>query len=125
MEGGFQLNISTVSLQEVFKKLKDMIEINSKLKGLFIEIQVKITKKIKLDQKRLMQALLNLTTNAIKFTFKGGVTINVTEENGTLTIQIIDTGIGIKQSELVRIFDMFGLAESKVKQADTGTFLQK
>lgn len=122
MEGSFQLNYSIVSIQEVFKKLKEMIEISSKLKGLFIDIQVKMNKKIQTDHKRIMQVLLNLTTNAIKFTFSGGVTIIVTEENAKLNIQITDTGIGIKPTELEKIFNMFGLADSKVRQVDTGIY---
>ena len=55
------------------------------------------------DEQRLMQVLLNLQTNALKFTQKGKVTIrievNKLDDGEYLVVRIIDTGLGIKQED--------------------------
>lgn len=121
-ENNFSLNNSVVRINEIFKKLGDMIELTAKLKGLFINIQVNLPYKINVDYKRLLQVLLNLTSNAIKFTFKGGVTITTTEnlDTGILEIIISDTGVGINSGELDQIFNMFSQVETKLSESKTG-----
>ena len=60
------------------------------------------------EVKRLQQILLNLLTNAIKFTSKGGkVTVQLTEQEKIAQIQVIDTGIGIQPAFLPHVFDRF------------------
>ncbi len=57
---------------------------------------------------RLKQAITNLLVNAIKFTpEKGSILIRVTEENGDICTQVMDTGAGISAEDLPRIFDDF------------------
>ena len=65
---------------------------------------------IKTDQKRLQQILLNLFSNAIKFTnIKGKIFIvaKVTEDN-KLLVSVIDNGIGIKEENHSKLFKLFG-----------------
>lgn len=56
------------------------------------------------DEKRIVQVLLNLMYNAIKFTEKGTITISAKSINGQLLISVADTGIGIAEADLERIF---------------------
>jgi two-component system, OmpR family, sensor kinase len=63
---------------------------------------------VKGDPDRLKQLVLNLTTNAIKYTPAGGeVTISVQQQDGYAFIRVSDTGIGIPQEDLEHIFDRF------------------
>lgn len=67
------------------------------------------------DYARLMQVFINMIQNSIKFTFKGQVSIVVQQDGqnpNIIQIQINDTGIGIKQSMLSQIFEMYGTSKS-------------
>ncbi len=71
------------------------------------------------DPKRLQQILLNLLTNAIKFTPAGGkVTVQLTELDGMAYVKVIDTGIGIQPEFLPHIFDRFRQDETNAASAD-------
>lgn len=67
------------------------------------------------DPGRLQQALLNLLSNAIKFTPAGGtITITSRSENGTVRIEVADSGIGIEQDLLPRLFDAFDQGDQAI-----------
>ena len=68
------------------------------------------------DQKRLKQVLFNLLGNAVKFTFQGAISISVDfdEDNNHLLVDVEDTGIGMQDADLAKLFQFFGcLAKSK------------
>jgi signal transduction histidine kinase len=79
------------------------------------------------DQMRLRQALLNLMSNANKFTEKGIVTIAAQQgqENGRdwLTLSVADTGIGMTQEQMGKLFQEFSQASSKTASKYGGTGL--
>jgi two-component system, OmpR family, sensor kinase len=77
------------------------------------------------DGDRLKQLLLNLVSNAIKFTPDGGtITLHLYEEAGQACVQVVDTGIGIKSEDLERIFDRFFQADtSRVYRGDSSAGL--
>ena len=81
------------------------------------------------DESRLKQVLVNLVSNAYKFTLSGNITINVTKQNSYLNlydeilVEIIDTGIGIKESDESKIFKQFGMLEDKQNLNNQGTGL--
>ena len=67
------------------------------------------------DEQRIQQVLLNLQSNALKFTDKGRVTIKgeikVTGGDSLLELSVIDTGVGIKNADKEKLFKMFGYIE--------------
>ena len=66
------------------------------------------------DQRRLEQVLLNLMSNAIKFTFEGHISVIIRKAVGKLLFEVIDSGVGIKAESLPRLFKLFGkLQENK------------
>lgn len=79
------------------------------------------------DQIRLRQILINLVGNALKFTEKGNITVKawneIIEGKETLQIAIIDTGIGIPESQLDAVFERFKQADSSVSRKFGGTGL--
>jgi GAF domain-containing protein/anti-sigma regulatory factor (Ser/Thr protein kinase) len=75
------------------------------------------------DERRLVQVLLNLVGNAIKFTDEGSVTISASQRDGRFSIAVTDTGPGIPDDELARIFEEFHQVDSSATKRKGGTGL--
>jgi signal transduction histidine kinase len=76
------------------------------------------------DKLRLRQVLVNLISNAVKFTHRGSIFIEARELNGDrLIITVRDTGIGIGETELPHIFDKFHQADQSITRQYPGTGL--
>lgn len=87
-----------------------------------------IPKELKGDTMRVTQALLNLVSNAIKFTPSGTVTIRTLTESETesqikLRFEVVDTGIGIAEDKLPKLFSPFEQADSSMSKRFGGTGL--
>ena len=78
---------------------------------------------ISADENRIQQILFNLIGNAIKFTEKGTVTIQASETDDGVQVDIIDTGIGISKNKLKTIFDVFIQGDGSTERAHSGTGL--
>ncbi|MBR6412876.1 MAG: PAS domain-containing protein [Alphaproteobacteria bacterium] len=128
------------SLEGGQPKLKDTnIELSSLLKGV-IEVvkhypggdnrQILTTVKpknlgLRLDERSLKQILLNMLSNAIKFTNDGGqIKLNITRlSNGSVTISVQDNGIGIPKDKLGVLFQPFSQIENVLTRRHQGTGL--
>lgn len=80
------------------------------------------------DKERLNQILMNLVSNAIKFTEQGGITVKVSllsqqQDKVRLQFSVNDTGIGIKEDKLLSIFERFEQAETGANRKYGGTGL--
>jgi PAS domain S-box-containing protein len=75
------------------------------------------------DQQKLKQILLNLLGNAAKFTPAGKITVNVSCFNDSMVLSVIDTGIGIPNEALERIFEAFQQADTSTTREYGGTGL--
>ncbi len=88
-----------------------------------------IPEKIYSDQLRLHQILLNLITNAVKFTDRGWVELKVQYQNGRLEFIITDTGKGLTSAQLKKIFSPFVQGDSSMDRkyggAGLGLYLSK
>jgi len=106
--GKLKLNISSLNLKEIIDHCS--IEIKPFLKEKQeLHIQVPdVLPPIQGDRVRLSQVLLNLLSNAAKFTPEGGnIKLSVKDEEGMVKIQVSDTGIGIRNEDLKRVFEPF------------------
>ena len=59
------------------------------------------------DEDRLIQVLINLISNAVKFTDEGSITCSAKVKNNNVVVSVIDTGSGISQEDLPKVFDKF------------------
>jgi PAS domain S-box-containing protein len=75
------------------------------------------------DRKRLYQVVLNVVSNAIKYTEKGSVQVYAKVKRKQLIIEVVDTGIGIDEAGLDRLFKPFERVESRLKIKTLGTGL--
>ncbi|HXV81219.1 MAG TPA: ATP-binding protein [Candidatus Binatia bacterium] len=78
---------------------------------------------LKTDRDKLKQILLNLLSNAAKFTEDGEIRVSAQPENGTLKLAVSDTGIGMKPEALEHIFEEFRQAEKATASKYGGTGL--
>jgi len=75
------------------------------------------------DRQKLKQIILNLLSNAAKFTEQGEIKVSAWQENGTLKLAVSDTGIGMKKEALSHIFEEFRQAETSTSGKYGGTGL--
>jgi signal transduction histidine kinase len=92
--------------------------------------QLKIEKNVPLelpplsaDRTKLKQILLNLLSNAIKFTAQGRVLVSVVAEPDAVRLSVADTGIGIREDDLARLFEPFQQLDNPVARSAGGTGL--
>jgi signal transduction histidine kinase len=99
--------------------LKPIIEaVIATARGLIGEKDIKLTTDLPdllhmswADETRVRQVLLNLYSNAVKFTEKGAILLTVKEEENDITFCVSDTGVGIRSEQLGTIFEEFHQAE--------------
>jgi signal transduction histidine kinase/FixJ family two-component response regulator/HPt (histidine-containing phosphotransfer) domain-containing protein len=75
------------------------------------------------DPSRLQQVVMNLVNNAIKFTQKGGVSMRTTFPGERLRVEVQDTGIGISERHIKRLFRKFSQADSSITRKFGGSGL--
>ncbi len=76
------------------------------------------------DTRRIGQVLLNLLSNAHKYTFEGGlITVRTTNKAGMLQVDVQDTGVGIKKEDLPKMFGRFFRTDNPLKEVAGGTGL--
>lgn len=125
MEAGrFRLNPRAENLRRLIESIVEMLAHRAHEKG--IEIASFVTPDVPdyldFDPARLRQVLFNLIGNAVKFTQVGGVVIRARMVDGELQITVEDTGPGMSEAELARIFGEFEQA-GPLSQRSAGTGL--
>ncbi|MCC9071104.1 PAS domain S-box protein [Flavobacterium sp. F-65] len=128
--GKLELNIDQYNIREILNQVVDLILYESNLKNLTLELNINedIPSCFWIDVVRIKQILINLLANAVKFTEKGTIKLNVTildRINDTYTIRfsVSDTGIGILEENKKRIFQAFSQEDSSTTRKFGGTGL--
>lgn len=110
------------TIEEVFK----LAEIQAELRGLSVELLAPteiLPENVSGDPTRFKQVLMNLLNNAIKFTEAGTITLSVKEQEDGILFEIADSGIGIKDEDLPKLFHPFSQADSSTTRKYGGTGL--
>lgn len=127
--GELELDEQSFELDTVFRETIDMMSIKANEKGISFVFDYNDIKDAEFygDSKRIRQILVNLISNAIKFTDEGGVTIKASFEDrdGTdfMRLDVSDTGIGIYPEDFDLVFERFKQADSSVSRKYGGTGL--
>jgi PAS domain S-box-containing protein len=128
--GKLELDPHSFAIEELMQDLAIVLsgtQGNSDVELLF-DLDPKLPKHVFADKLRLKQVLINLATNALKFTRQGEVVVQIKEQSrtaqeSTIAISIRDTGIGISPDQIERIFEGFVQAENSTTRRYGGTGL--
>jgi signal transduction histidine kinase/ActR/RegA family two-component response regulator len=125
-----QLEVVKVDLRRVVRDAYDMMRGEARAKNLEFTVSFEdgTPHEIRADPFRLRQVLLNLLSNAIKFTSRGSVKLHVgvdrrDEYQAALRFEVRDTGIGVSETALLRLFKPFSQADSSMSRRYGGTGL--
>jgi signal transduction histidine kinase len=104
--GTMKLNMSAVELAKIAGEVRDLYEDSAEAAGVTVTVNVPADLVVNADRDRLRQAIANLVDNAIKYTPRGGrVEVRAERAESTVDIRVSDTGPGIPEHDLPRIFD--------------------
>ena len=105
--GKVELLIEQFDLGTVMQEVKDSLKVDADNKGLTMTIEMPASIKVKSDERRIKQIIVNLVGNAVKFTNEGDVEITAIEKEGMIEVSVRDTGPGIKNEHMDMLFQPF------------------
>ncbi|MBA4274228.1 MAG: hybrid sensor histidine kinase/response regulator [Alphaproteobacteria bacterium] len=121
--GQIELEKQPIRFVELLNDIQSMFEDMAKQKGLQFELNDKTTAVYLGDRTRIAQIIMNLVGNALKFTDKGGVYVEITEAAKGIYITVRDTGIGIPAEKHASIFESFVQADQTITRRFGGSGL--
>ena len=128
--GKMELEKHPFALRSTLETVKLILNVKAEEKGIFLNelLDKQLPAYVMGDETRFTQVITNLVGNAIKFTEKGGVTLKAdviesTAHQSKIKFSVIDTGIGIPQDKLAKIFESFSQASDDTTRKFGGTGL--
>lgn len=126
-----QVEAGRMALSKEWVSIKDMLEAAVSVvqglfntKGLYLRLEIPNSlPQVFCDQIRIRQVVINLLSNAGRFTAKGGVTVSCRVEKDHLIVSVADTGPGIPQEDQDRIFEPFQQADNSTRRLYGGSGL--
>ena len=122
--GRLSLSLDDYSIKDVIQTVLTSVEALAGEKE--IELKVDVADHLPIgkgDEQRIAQVILNLVSNAIKFTEQGEVKVAVAITDGQILFSVVDTGSGISEPDLVKIFDEFHQVDGSSTRKKGGTGL--
>jgi len=123
---GVGLQVESIPVLDILERVTGGLQLQAKQKNisLGVEIPKDLPNVIEADQALLHQAIYNLVENALKYTPEGGeVTVQLQTSETELTFAVKDSGIGILESDLPRLFEKFYRGTNREALAQRGTGL--
>jgi signal transduction histidine kinase/ActR/RegA family two-component response regulator len=123
--GTLRLQSQPVELKRMVTDVRALMSTPATQKGLGLQAQIDaaVPARLMLDDTRVRQILFNLLSNAIKFTERGGVVLDVGVRDGQLVFGVADTGIGMDERTLPRLFQRFSQGDDSTSRRYGGTGL--
>jgi len=122
--GKVEVTVEDFDLADVISEVVEMTEKQASEQGLKLIAEPPHVE-MRSDRRRVLQALINLTTNAVKFTTEGEVRITskTNDDHSVIELAVSDTGIGIPEDKREQLFGAFVRIESPLKSKVAGTGL--
>ena len=122
--GKMNLHVETIDINELIQQVIRIVRGRAEENGQKLIYAPADTREIEADPRQVKQILLNLITNAIKFTPEGGVVgVDVNVKSAGIIVQVSDTGIGISPEDLERLAKPFEQVENENTRKVEGTGL--
>ena len=121
--GNADIELSDFKLDEVVDEAVDNLQQLAESKGLTLTKQIANDILLHTDKKRLFQCILNLVSNAVKYSVEGEITITAEQDDNNVTCTITDTGVGISKNDMRKLFEPFERFDSNIKSKTEGTGL--
>ncbi|MBO9680360.1 MAG: response regulator [Acidovorax sp.] len=123
--GRLRLDLAPLPLPGLIDSIEAMMRPQAQAKGLQFTVETlgSMPAWVRADAKRLRQILINLLSNAVRFTARGEVRLRLDFRAHVARIEVIDTGIGIEPQDLERIFVPFERGSAGRRASDAGTGL--
>ncbi len=123
--GKFEIDYAPYDLAELYEHIETTFAARARDAGLQFEVEQRVSSAFQLwgDDKRITQILLNFISNAIKFTQEGSVKLSSWREGELLCFAVEDSGIGMSQEVIDRLFQPFEQASSGTSRRFGGTGL--
>lgn len=123
-KGLLKLHVQNVRLDQLAEEICSNFRLAAKKKNLSLRADVTPDLTVEADRSMLVRVFYNLVGNAMKFTFKGGITISMRRrDDGMIECCVADTGIGVSQENVERIFERFFHVDGPDPRAPSGTGL--
>ncbi|MGH8847756.1 MAG: ATP-binding response regulator, partial [Polaromonas sp.] len=118
--GKLTLHVKPMQFADCVHEMAGMFELQAAAKGLGFRFEAsgRLPELVRADEKRVRQILINLLGNAIKFTAQGQVTFRLRHAREMAHIDIEDTGPGMGEAELARIFEPFARGTTAGQSAE-------
>jgi len=89
--------------------------------GLRLDVETAAVDDVWVDREMWEKVILNLLSNALKFTFSGGVTVRVEDDGDVAVVYVTDTGVGVAEDEVPRLFERFHRIEGARARTHEGS----
>lgn len=119
----FEVYFENVKLNALIDEVISIVSKDANKKNITIKVMSPTELIVYTDRKRLFQCLLNLASNAVKYTEKGSVELKIEMNRDHLKIIVTDSGIGMKKEDLPKLFNSFVRLESHIRDVTLGTGL--
>lgn len=118
--GAIKLRLKPVNVRKVVDESVDLYDLIAEEKGIRLEVESEPGLEVMADELYLKRVMSNLLDNAIKYTDAGTVTISAQRMQEMVAIAVKDTGIGIEQNELEKVWDRLYRGDKSRSRAGSG-----
>ncbi len=118
-----ELFIEEFNFADLMQGVKESFKVAADEKNLKLSLKMPERLLIKGDERRTKQVIMNLVSNAVKFTDRGEIEIEVKKKDEEVKVSVTDTGIGIKKENMEKLFKQFSRIYAEGRSVTEGTGL--